>query len=250
MYLRKVAYQLGVRVQSLVPCFHKSHLKNLALLVVGIAYGKSVSLPKAASAVPYKRIQIESRVERFERLLQCEKLIPLDALKPVARKVLKSIYRNGRGEIRAAMDRTMINDTINLLFIAATYNGRALPLGWVRVPHEGNSDLKLQQRLLNWFAECLPEGSRRHTTIIADREFHSIHLATWIEQTLKLNFALRIKAGTRVEYLGDWARVAGAGGRRGQVHRRTNPGRRAYRWSGPRRGCRSSPTPPAPPGSR
>jgi len=204
VYLRKVAYQLGVRVQSLVPCFHKSHLKNLALLVVGIAYSKSVSLPKVASAVPYKRIQIESRVERFERLLQCEKLIPLDALKPVARKVLKSIYRNGRGEIRAAMDRTMINDRINLLFITATYNRRALPLGWVRVPHEGNSDLKLQQRLLNWFAECLPEGARRHTTIIADREFHSIHLATWIEKTLKLNFVLRIKAGTSVEYLGDW----------------------------------------------
>jgi hypothetical protein len=84
------------------------------------------------------------------------------------------------------------------------YNGRALPLGWVRVPHEGNSDLKLQQRLLSWFVECLPEGARRHTTIIADREFHSIHLATWIEKTLGLNFVLRIKAGTSVEYLGDW----------------------------------------------
>ena len=204
MYLRKVAYQLGMRVQSLVPCFHKSHLKNLALMVVGIAYSESVSLPKAARAVPYKRIQIESRVERFERLLQCEKLIPLDALKPTAKKVLKSVYRNGRGEIRAAMDRTMINDTINLVFITVTYNGRALPLGWVRVPHEGNSDLKLQQQLLNWFAGCLPEGARRRTTIIADREFHSIHLATWIETKLGLNFVLRIKAGTSVEYLGDW----------------------------------------------
>jgi hypothetical protein len=140
--------------------------------------------------VPYKRIQIESRVERFERLLQCEKLLPLDALKPTARKVLKSLHRNGRGEIRAAMDRTMINDTINLLFITVAYGGRALPLGWVRVPHEGNSDLKLQQRLLNWFVECLPEGARRRTTIIADREFHSIHLATWIGKTLRLNFVL------------------------------------------------------------
>jgi hypothetical protein len=78
--------------------------------------------------VPFKRIQIESRVERFERLLQCEKLIPLDALKPVARKVLKSLHRNGRGRVRAAMDRTMINDTINLLFITVAYGGRALPL--------------------------------------------------------------------------------------------------------------------------
>jgi hypothetical protein len=207
MYLRKVAYQLGVRVKSLVPCFHKSHMQNLALLVIGIAYSRSVSLPKAAGAVPFKRIQLESRVERFERLVQCEKLVPLDALKPVAKKVLKSLHRYGRGEIRAAMDRTMINDTLNLLFITVAYCGRALPLGWVRVPHEGNSDLELQQQLLKWFTECLPEGARKRTTIIADREFHSIHLATWIEKTLKLNFVLRIKAGTRVEFLGDWYRA-------------------------------------------
>lgn len=207
MYLRKVAYQLSVRVKSLVPCFHKSHLQNLALLVIGITYSRSVSLPKAAGAVPFKRIQLESRVERFERLLQCDKLVPLEALKPVAKKVLKSLYRYGRGEIRAAMDRSMINDTLNLLHITVAYGGRALPLGWVRVPHEGSSDLKLQQQLLNWFVECLPEGARRCTTIIADREFHSIHLATWIEKTLRLNFVLRIKAGTKVEFLGDWYRA-------------------------------------------
>jgi len=62
--------------------------------------------------------------------------------------------------------------------------------------------LKLQQRLLTWFKECLPECAP--ATIVADREFHSIHLASWIEKSLRLNFVLRIKAGTRVEYEGDW----------------------------------------------
>src|SRR5262244_687145 len=116
MYLRKVTYQLGLRVKSLVPCFHKSHLENLVLLVIGIAYSRSVSLPKAAEAVPYNRIQVESRVERFERLVQCEKLIPLEAPQPVAKKVLRESFRGGRVEIRVVMDRTMINDTINLLY--------------------------------------------------------------------------------------------------------------------------------------
>jgi hypothetical protein len=213
MYLRTVTSQLGVRLKSLIPCFHKSQLENLVLLLVGIAYGRSVSLPKAAESVPYKRIQVESRVQRFERLLQCEKLIPLDALKPAAQKVLKSLSRNGRSEIYAALDRTMINDTINLLFITVCYEGRALPLGWVRVPHEGHSDLKLQQSLLTWFKECLPRGAR--TTIIADREFHSIHLATWIEQTLGLGFILRIKAGTKVQRKSRWS-GAGQLARKGQ----------------------------------
>lgn len=202
MYLRKVTYQLGLRVKRLVPRFHKSHLENLVLLVIGIAYSRSVSLPKAAGAVPYKRIQIESRVQRFERLVQCEKLVPLNALKPTAKKVLKSIHRYGRGEIRALVDRTMINDTINLLYITVAYGGRALPLGWVVVPHEGNSNLRLQQQLLRWFKSCLPEGA--WATIIADREFHSIRLGTWIEKRLGLNFVLRIKAGTKVEYHGHW----------------------------------------------
>src|SRR5262249_24713669 len=115
---------------------------------------------------------------------------------------LKSLPRGGRGRIQALLDRTMINDTINLLQITVAYSGRALPLGWVRVPHEGHSDLKLQRQLLTWFKESLPEGAR--ATLIADREFHSIHLATWIEKTLRLNFVLRIQAGTSVEYEGDW----------------------------------------------
>jgi len=84
MDLRTVTSQLGLRVKSLAPCFPTSHLENLALLVIGIVYSRSVSLPKAAGAVPDKRIQVESRVERFERLLQCEQLVPLDA--PGARR--------------------------------------------------------------------------------------------------------------------------------------------------------------------
>lgn len=200
MYLRQVTYQLGVRLKSLIPCFHKSHVENLVLLVIGIAYSRGVSMPKAAQAVPYNRTQVESRVQRFERLLQCGKFIPLEVLTPIAKKVLKSISRSGRVEIHALMDRSMINDTINLLHISVAYHGRALPLGWVRVPHEGSSDLKLQQKLLTWFKQCLPRQAQ--AVIVADREFHSIHLAEWIEKDLGLSFALRIKAGTTIEYDG------------------------------------------------
>ena len=201
MYLRKVTYQLVQKIKSLVPSFHQPHHENLALLIVGLVYGRSVSLPKAAAAVPYQRIQVASRVERFERLVQCPKLVPLTALQPVAKKVLRSLHRKGL-EIRLLMDRSMINDTLNLLHLSVAYGGRALPLGWVRVPHEGNSDLALQQKLLRWGKTCLPPGAQ--ATVVADREFHSIHLAQWIAETLQLNFVLRLKAGTKVELDGNW----------------------------------------------
>jgi hypothetical protein len=165
--------------------------------------------------VPYQRIQLESRVERFERLLACEKLVPLTALSPVAKKVLREVSRGGRRHLLVVMDRTMINDTVNLLFLALAYAGRALPLGWVRVPHDGNSNLKLQQQLLRWFKACLPLGVM--ATVVADREFHSIHLAAWIERVLGLCFVLRIKAGTWVEYDGEWY-PAGAMACQGKTH--------------------------------
>src|SRR5437867_3307082 len=142
MYLREVTYQFGVRLKSLLPCFHKAHVENLVLLTIGIAYSRSVNLPTAAGAVPLKRIQLESRVARFERLVQCRKFDPLTTLQPVARKVLKGLSRNGRRPLTVVLDRSLINDTLNLLWIAVAYEGRALPLGWIHLPHTGASNLR------------------------------------------------------------------------------------------------------------
>jgi len=64
-------------VKSLVQRLHKSRLQNLAIRVVRIANSESASLPKATRVALYNRLQIESHVERFERLLQCEELILL-----------------------------------------------------------------------------------------------------------------------------------------------------------------------------
>jgi hypothetical protein len=182
MYLRSVIYQLGMRLKSLLPCFHKSHHENLIWLIVGMTYGHTVSLPGAARKAPGKRVQLEARVQRFERLLQCPKFVPLEVLRPVVTKVLRAQQRR-RQPLVILLERSMINDTLNLLHVALAFGGRALPLGWVRVPHEGNSDLALQQQLLRWLQSCLPQGAR--PTLLADREFHSIHLAQWVGEELQ-----------------------------------------------------------------
>jgi hypothetical protein len=203
---------MSLRLKSLLPVFHKSHVENLIWMVVGMAYSRSVMLPRVAEHAPVGRIQLESRVERFERLLQCAKLQALEVLKPVATQVLKDLSRGGN-PLMILMDRTMINDTLNLLYVAVSFGGRALPLGWVVVPHEGNSNLALQQALLQWLRQCLP--ARAETYIVADREFHSIHLARWIRTQMKAHFVLRIKAGTWVRVHGRW-RKAGSLAARGQ----------------------------------
>jgi len=205
MQLRTVRYQMQVRLKSLLPCFHKSHVANLAAMVVGITSARSVSLPQVAQHTPFGSIQVESRVERFERMLACPKLIPLVVLTPVARRVLK--WASGKFErLVIVMDRSMIGDRINLLHIALAFYGRALPLGWVRVRHDGCSDLELQKSLLSWLSLIAPEGVP--ITLVADREFHSIHLAQFIKGVLGFDYILRIKRTTWVEMLpGCWTRA-------------------------------------------
>jgi len=70
----------------------------------------------------------------------------------------------------------------------------------------GNSDLKLQQELLSWLKEILPAKAK--AVIVADREFHSIRLAEWLEKELKLDYALRIKAGTYIEFDGEMLKTS------------------------------------------
>jgi hypothetical protein len=171
-------------------------------MVVGMVYAKSVNLPQIASSAKPANIQLESRVQRFERVLKCRKLVPLEALRPIAKRVLETVSKSSNEEgLMILLDRSMINDTLNLLWISVGFGGRALPLGWVKVPHEGNSDLPLQQELLSWLKEVLPADAK--VVIVADREFHSIRLAEWLEKELKLDYALRIKAGTYIEFDGE-----------------------------------------------
>lgn len=201
MYLRKVIYRMQTQIESLIPCFHRSHRRNLASMVVGMVYAKSVNLPQIASYAKPAEIQLESRVQRFERVLKCRKLVPLEALKPISKRVLETVWKTRNEPLMILMDRSMINDTLNLLWISVGFQGRALPLGWVLVPHDGNSDLALQQEILSWVKEILPEKAK--AVIVADREFHSIRLAEWIEKELEFDYVLRIKAGTFIEFDGE-----------------------------------------------
>ena len=64
MRLRVVGYQVQVRLRTLLPCFHKAHIENLALMVVGMVFAQSVSLPAVARYMPPNSIHIEGRVQR------------------------------------------------------------------------------------------------------------------------------------------------------------------------------------------
>jgi len=117
-------------------------------MVVGMVYAKSVNLPQIASYAKPADTQLEARVQRLERVLKCRKLVPLEILKPISKRVLATLSKSSNKPLMILMDRSMINDTLNLLSISVGFGGRALPLGWVLVSHEGNSDLRVAARII------------------------------------------------------------------------------------------------------
>lgn len=204
MRLLKLRYQILGKLQTLSTGLHKPALNNLAYLVTGIAAGQTVRLPQVARHLPLRRLQIASRVERLERVLQAKSFVPMRLLAPVAAVVLRQLAR--RGPLVIAMDRSFVNHTINLLYVAVAFHGRCLPLGWVNVGHKGQSSLEHQQALLGWLRPLVPPGAV--VTIVADREFNSVRLADWIGRELGWQYVLRIKHWTWIEAGPDaWAKA-------------------------------------------
>jgi len=105
MYLQKVIYQMQSNIESRIPCFHLSQRKNLALMVVGMVYARSVNLPQIASSAPVGETQLEARVQRFERVLSCPKLVPLEVLKPIASRILCSLSQFQTEPLMILLDR-------------------------------------------------------------------------------------------------------------------------------------------------
>ena len=156
MRLRVIGYQMQARLRTILPCFHKAHLANLSLMVVGMVFAQSVSLPAVARYMPLSCIQLEGRVQRLERLLTCPSLVALDVLEPLVRRLLGWLARR-QSRLVIVMDRSLIRNDFNFLYVALAYGRRSLTLGWVRLPHVGTSDLAAQKRVLCWLGRCLPE---------------------------------------------------------------------------------------------
>jgi len=55
--------------------------------------------------------------------LKCPKLVPLEALKPIAKRVLATFSKSSNQPLMILMDWSMINDTLNLLWMSVGFGG-------------------------------------------------------------------------------------------------------------------------------
>jgi hypothetical protein len=147
---------------------------------------RSVNLSKIATALN-GLADLESNSKRASRFLK------FDFMQEAIAKFVLSVVTDEK--LVLCMDRTnwkFGKTSINFLVIAITYNKIALPIAWINLEKDGNSNSKERKSILERVLKVIPAG--RILGFAADREFIG---KAWFETLLLygVNPVIRIKAG-------------------------------------------------------
>lgn len=167
----------------------QSQLITLKMLVWLLQHQKQVRIEKLAATLPLP-IQQNSRRRHLQRFLNLDALSVVLLWFPLIEEILKRQIKP-RTQLVLALDRTQWKEN-NLLMVSVIYQKRAFPLYWCLLEKEGSSNLTEQQKVLRPVIRLL---KKYKLVVIGDREFHSIELASWLQEQ-KVNFVLRQKRAT------------------------------------------------------
>lgn len=179
---------LAPLLETLRPHFDlsKTRLETLAVLLVGLANGRTVNLSHLASQFP-GGAQHGSNYRRLQRFFQ---FVQLDG-DSAARLVVRML--NLERPKLLALDRTnwkLGARDVNVLVLAIVTRRFRVPLMWVLLNHAGNSATAQRIALIKRYLKLF--GASSIQALLADREFIG---AEWMEFLIENNvpFAIRIK---------------------------------------------------------
>jgi hypothetical protein len=161
-------------------------VQTLALMMVGMFEARDVRLSRMAERVPLD-IQEDNVAQRFRRWLKNPQVSERTVYDPVAFGILGALRHT---RLRLQIDRTEVNEFLNVLMVSVYYRKRALPLLWCVLSHQGNSTFKERNLVLAHLAELLPAGCS--VLILGDREFGQVDMMRSIRQQ-GWDFCLRVK---------------------------------------------------------
>lgn len=175
----------------------KPLIKMLAALTVCLLGGAKANLVSLAEALPYDGTNLLVRMQRIRRFLSNEGISPLKTLILLIR-LLRPILSE-LDEIVLTMDRTewkKRGKVVNILTVALSYKGRAIPLLWIVLSRKGNTSFEHWKRVLAPVIEALKQMDWISAPIhvVADREFASPKLAEWLKTSYEVDSTLRLKA--------------------------------------------------------
>ncbi len=170
--------------------WHRARLDFLAAFVLALIRVRSVNLAQIAVGLnPWA--QIGSNYRRCQRFLAGFTV----EQELIGRLVLKLLPQR---PLTLSLDRTeweLGQLSINVMFIAAAYQGLAYPLAWCFLGKAGSSSLRERLQLLKRLLAFLPK--ERIYSLTADREFACTGLVRYLRWH-KLPYTLRVKVGSRV----------------------------------------------------
>lgn len=164
----------------------KTRLVTLAVLIVGLANGRTVNLSHLASQFPGAALHA-SKYRRLQRFFQFESL---DG--DVAARLIVRMLSLGRPKL-LALDRTnwkLGRADVNILVLAIVTQRVRVPLMWTLLDHRGNSDGEQRIALVRRYLKLF--GAASIQALLADREFIG---AEWLNFLCKNNvpFVIRLK---------------------------------------------------------
>ena len=175
----------------------KPQIRMLATLTVCLLGGAKANLVSLAVALPIDGTNLLVRMQRIRRFLSNERISPTITLIPLIR-LLRPILSK-LDEIVLTMDRTEWKKRgkwINILTVALSYKGRAIPLFWIVFGRRGNTSFEHWKQVLAPVIEALKQMDwiSAHIHVVADREFASPKLAEWLKTSYVVDSTLRLKA--------------------------------------------------------
>lgn len=169
----------------------KTRLETLAVLIVGLANGRTVNLTHLASQVPGAALHA-SKYRRLQRFFQFESL---DG--DVAARLIVRVLALGRPKL-LALDRTnwkLGRADVNILVLAIVTQRVRVPLMWTLLDHGGNSDAEQRIALVRRYLKLFGAASIR--ALLADREFVGTEWLKFLCQN-DIPFVIRLREDMQI----------------------------------------------------
>lgn len=166
------------------------HGNLIARLILAILAQRTISMPWISIALNTATLP-ESNRTRIRRFFDDCRVSPEAFARIIA------AFLPGTPWI-LALDRTNWfwgKTPVNLLVLAVVFNKCAVPLLWLPLEHQGNSDTKLRIKILSLFLQLF--SSTKILYVTGDREFIGKDWLSWLK-TNKIPFRLRLKNDTLV----------------------------------------------------
>ena len=178
---RRVYRTIRMALKQLFPSEPKGNfarrLTTLAALVAGIVQARSCQLPAIARKTP-DPAKADSRIKRYSRWVQHEKVEPEAYYLPFVRELLAHLA--AIRELVFVIDGSEVGHACITLMISLIYGKRALPITWLVVKgRKGHLSEQVHLTLLNQLHAILPTGARM--IFLGDGEFDGIALLSALQ---------------------------------------------------------------------